>query len=139
MQYVHNAFQLFVARSLLTDAPNAATVLKYFLAYLALAAAQCRAAPQSALKTWGFAEGDAIQTFATKLLGQSGLALAALAYTLGVEGGAVPTAVGRMALVHGASLLEMLVSGQFTDIGVDNVKLYPWIGIALVSAATLLL
>ena len=139
MQYVHNAAQLFVARSLLTDAPNSTTVLKYFLAYLALAAVQCRVAPQSALKTWGFPEGTALQTFASKLLGQSGLALAVLAYTLGVEGGAVPTAVGRMALVYGASLLEMLVSGQFTEIGVDNAKLYPWIGIAFVSAATLLL
>ena len=140
MQYVHNAAQLFVARSLLTDAPNSTTVLKYFLAYLALAAVQCRVAPQSALKTWGFPEeGTALQTFASKLLGQSGLALAVLAYTLGVEGGGVPTAVGRLALVYGASLLEMLISGQFTEIGVDNAKLYPWIGIAFVSAATLLL
>ena len=139
MQYVHNAAQLFVVRSLLTDAPNAPTVLKYFLTYLTLAAVQCRVAPQSALKTWGFPEGTALQTFASKLLGQSGLALAVLAYTLGVEGGGVPTAVGRMALVYGASLLEMLVSGQFTEIGVDNAKLYPWIGIAFVSAATLLL
>ena len=139
MQYVHNAAQLFVARSLLTDAPNATTVLKCFLAYLALAAVQCRVAPQSALKTWGFPEGTALQTFASKLLGQSGLALAVLAYTLGVEGGGVPTAVGRLALVYGASLLEMLISGQFTEIGVDNAKLYPWIGIAFVSAATLLL
>ena len=138
MQYINLGIQLFVIKSLLGGDANASQILKYYLGYIVLATGQCRVAPQSALKAWGFPDGTALQSFATKLLGQSGLAFSAVAYTLGVEGGNASTAVGRVALVYLASLIEFLASGEFEKIGVDITKCYPWIAISAVTAATLL-
>lgn len=138
MQYINLGIQLFVVKSLLGGGANASQILKYYLGYVVLATGQCRVVPQSALKAWGFPDGTDLQSFATKLLGQSGLAFSAVAYTLGVEGGNVSTAVGRVALVYFASLVEFLASGEFEKIGVDITKCYPWIAISAVTAATLL-
>lgn len=138
MQFINVGIQLFVTKSLIGGADNAADILKYFVGYIALATAQCRLAPQFALKAWGFPEGTALQTFATKMLGQSGLAFAAAAYTLGVEGADAGKAVGRVALVYFLSIVGFVVSGDFKAIGVDVNKCYPWIGISAVAAAILL-
>ena len=138
MQCINLGIQLFVVKSLLGGGANASQILKYYLGYIVLATGQCRVAPQSALKAWGFPEGTALQSFATKLLGQSGLAFSAAAYTLGVEGGDVSTAVARVALVYLASLVEFLASGELEKVGVDVTKCYPWIAISAVTAATLL-
>lgn len=138
MQVVNLGIQLYVAKALLGGADNAATILKYFLIYIGLATGQCRVAPQSALKAWGFPEGTKLQTFATKLLGQSGVAFATAAYTLGVEGANAATAVGRVAVIFLASIVGFLVSGDFDDIGVDVNKCYPWIALSAATAAMLL-
>ena len=138
MQYLNLAIVAFTTKSLIGGADNAETILKYYLGYVALATAQCRIAPQSALKSWGFPEGTKLQTFATKLLGQSGLAFAAAAYTLGVEGGDAAKAVGRVALTYLVSIVGFLASGDFAEIGVDVAKCYPWIGLSAVAAAILL-
>lgn len=106
---------------------------------IALATGQCRVAPQAALKAWGFPEGTALNAFIVKLLGQSGLALGAVLYTLGVEGGSAATAVGRAAAIYLASIVEFLASGTFEDVGVDTSKCYPWIALSAVAAGTLLL
>jgi hypothetical protein len=105
----------------------------------ALTGGQCRVAPQTALKTWGVPGGTDLHFFITKLIGQSGLALSAILYTLGVEGGSAATAVGRAAAVYLASIVEFLASGTFEDIGVDASKCYPWIALSAVAAGTLLL
>lgn len=142
MQYINGAIQAYVMYALLSGADHAGTVLKFYCAYTGLATAQCRIAPQAALKAWGFpAEGTATQAFATQLIGQSGLALTVAMYTLGVEksGGEASTAVGRVAVVYLASLAEFLLSGTFTSLGVDVTKCYPWVVISTVVAATLLL
>jgi len=140
MQYINGAIQAYVMYVLLSGADHAVTVLKFYCAYTCLATAQCRIAPQAALKAWGFpAEGTATQAFATQLIGQSGLALTVAMYTLGVESGEAGTAVGRVAVVYLASLAEFLLSGTFTSLGVDVTKCYPWVVISTVVAATLLL
>lgn len=141
MQYINGAIQAYVMYALLSGADHAGTVLKFYCAYTGLATAQCRIAPQAALKAWGCgpAEGTATQAFATQLIGQSGLALTVAMYTLGVESGEAGTAVGRVAVVYLASLAEFLLSGTFTSLGVDVTKCYPWVVISTVVAATLLL
>ena len=105
----------------------------------ALAAAQCRVAPKAAFKAWGFSEGTDLNAFMTKLLGQSGLLISAIIYTLGVEGGSAATAVGRTAAIALASIVEFLASGTYEDLGTDVSKCYPWIAITAVVAGTLLL
>jgi hypothetical protein len=139
MQYVHNGLVAFVAKSLIGGADNAATILKYAVAYFALACAQLRVAPASGLKSWGFPEGTDNQTFATQLVGQSGLALAAVMYALGVEGASASTAVGYAAVVYFASLAEFLLSGKFEAVGVDVQKCYPWLAISAATIVTLLM
>ncbi len=139
MQYVNTAVTTFVIKSLLGGEDNAGTILKYFLAYCGLATGQCRVAPQAALKAWGFPEDTANQTFATKLLGQSGLAFTAVAYALGVQGASASTAVGYAAVVYLVSIAEFLLSGEFEAIGVDVAKCHPWLAISLATAATLLM
>ena len=139
MQYVHNGIVAFVAKSLLSGADNAATILKYCVAYFAIACAQLRVAPASGLKSWGFPEGTDNQTFATQLVGQSGLALTAVMYALGVEGASASTAVGYAAVVYFASIAEFLLSGKFEAVGVDIQKCYPWLAISAATIVTLLM
>jgi hypothetical protein len=139
MQYVNTAINAFVIKSLLGGADNAANILKYFLAYTGLATGQCRVAPDAALKAWGFQKGTANQTFATKLIGQSGLAMTAVAYALGVQGASASTAVGYAAVVYFASLAEFLLSGEFEAVGCDITKCYPWLVVSLATASTLLM
>ena len=140
MQYINGAIQAYVMYALLSGADHAVTVLKFYCAYTCLATAQCRIAPQAALKAWGFpAEGTATHAYATQLIGQSRLALTAAMYTLGVANGEAGTAVGRVALVYLASIVEFVLSGTFTSLGMDATKSYPWMVISTVVAATLLL
>jgi len=140
LQYMNAAIQAYVMYVLLSGADHAGTVLKFFCAYTGLAAAQCRITPQAALKAWGFpAEGTATHAYATQLIGQSRLALTAAMYTLGVANGEAGTAVGRVALVYLASIVEFVLSGTFTSLGMDATKSYPWMVISTVVAATLLL
>lgn len=139
MQYVHNGIVAFVVKSLLSGDDNASTILKYCVAYFAIACAQLRLAPASGLKSWGFPEGTDNQTFATQLVGQSGLASTAVMYALGVEGTSASTAVGYAAVVYFASIAEFLFSGKFETMGVDVQKCYPWLAISAATIVTLLL
>jgi len=139
MQYVHNGIVAFVANSLISGGDNAVTILKYCVAYFALICAQCRFAPDFARKTWGFPEATVNHSLATQLIGQSGLALTAVMYALGVEGASASTAVGYAAVVFLASLAEFLLSGKFEEVGADVQKCYPWLAISAATIVTLLM
>lgn len=110
----------------LTGADYAGNAVKAYIVYTALATLQCRLAPKSALKAWGFPEKSiATKSFMTKILGQQGIGWSVLAWSLTNDVDAL-TAIGYASIPAFLSLMDFATSGEMEANGGDINMLLPW-------------
>ena len=110
----------------LTGADYAGNAVKAYIVYTALATLQCRLAPKSALKAWGFPEKSiATKSFMTKILGQQGIGWSVLAWSLTNDVDAL-TAIGYASIPGFLSLMDFATSGEMEANGGDINMLLPW-------------
>lgn len=138
-QVLNLVMSAFLCHSLLTEADYATTLTKAFAVFWFASGLQCRLAPEAGIKAWGGSDDpSSANKFCVKVMGQN---LASLSvYMLSIANGVDPLkAIGYWLAGGALSIAGFILDGKEIEeeVGLPVSKLYPWVVILGVAAATL--